>query len=236
MTVATDRVRVLVVEDDETIRLSLEAGFREAGYEVLAEAEGTGITKVAEWFRPDVAVLDVRLPDLDGYSVARRLRGVSSIPILFLTSADANEDRLRGFEVGADDYIVKPFWMPEVVARVRVALRRAGRIGPMKITVGDLVIDADAGVVTRGSHVIRLTAMEYRLLTVLAEHRGQLLSKTQILGQVWGFAGLNTNLVEVHMHSLRRKLERHGCRLIHTKRDLGYVLRPPFLPSTSESG
>ncbi len=208
------------------MRLALDVSLREDGYEVRTEPDGIAIEKVLDAFRPDLVMLDVRLREgPDGYTIARRLREVSSVPVIFLTGADAMEDRLAGFEAGGDDYVMKPFLMPELLARVEAVLRRAGRLVSPTIKVGDLVVDTESGVVKRGGTRIHLTPIEYRLLCAMAKHRGRLLSKSQLLRLVWNFSALDANLVEVHMSSLRRKLERHGPRLVHTERERGYVLR-----------
>ena len=222
----TKRPRVLVVEDDHPIRSALEVALKGASYEVTALPDGTMLGKVADEFRPDLALLDVRLPvGPDGYGMARLLRSRSTLPILFLTAADAVEDRLAGFDAGADDYLIKPFSMAELLARVQALLRRSGRLASSSWQVGDLVVDDGARTVVRGGIPLELTRTEYDLLAMLAQHVGKVLSKTQLLTQVWGFDAYDTNLVEVHMSALRRKLEAAGPRLIQTVRGAGYVLR-----------
>jgi len=214
------------VEDDTPIRSALEVALRGESYEVRAEPDGTQLLQVAEQFLPDLAVLDIRLPvGPDGYAMAGLLRRTSGLPVLFLTAADSVEDRLAGFEAGADDYLVKPFSMAELLARVQALLRRSGRLASSTWQIGDLVVDDGARTVVRGGVTLDLTKTEYDLLAMLAQHVGKVLSKTQLLTQVWGFDAYDTNLVEVHMSALRKKLELVGPRLIHTVRGAGYVLR-----------
>jgi two-component system OmpR family response regulator len=229
--VETDQVlsqspRVLVVEDDAPIRGALEVALRGQGYEVRGEADGLALAEVFDAFRPDLAVLDVRLPvGPDGYAMARTLRCGSDLPVLFLTAADAVDDRLAGFGAGGDDYMIKPFSLAELLARVQALLRRAGRLSSNTWQVGDLVVDDGARTVRRGDLTLDLTRTEYDLLAVHAQHVGKVLSKTQLLTSVWGFDAYDANLVEVHMSALRRKLESAGPRMIHTVRGAGYVLR-----------
>jgi len=218
--------RILVVEDELMIRKPLAQALRVSGYRVHELADGTDFEQVVDSFRPDLAVLDLMLPGgRDGIALARALRARGDAAGLMLTARDGVPDRIRGFDAGADDYVVKPFATEEVLARVAALLRRLGRI-PATIEIGDLVLDEGAAVATRGGTRMELTATEYRLLAYLAANRGQTLSKTQILTQVWGYQEYDPNLVEVHTSALRRKLEQHGPRLIHTVRGLGYVLRP----------
>ena len=225
---AVQKARVLVVEDDDPIRSALDVALRGEGYAVRAEADGTRLHEVADTFRPDLAVLDVRLPvGPNGYSLARMLRVSSDLPLLFLTAADGLGDRLAGFDAGADDYLVKPFSIAELLARVQALLRRAGRLASPVRQVGDVVIDDGARIAVRDGHKLDLTRTEYELLSMLVRHPGQVLSKVQLLAQVWGFDAYDTNLVEVHVSALRRKLEAHGPRTVHTVRGAGYVLRSP---------
>jgi DNA-binding response OmpR family regulator len=222
----SQRPRVLVVEDEVAIRTMLEVALRGEGYEVRTEADGRTLEEVFDAFRPDLAVLDVRLPvGPDGYGMARTLRQSSNLPLLFLTAADAVEDRLAGFDAGADDYLIKPFSMAEFLARAQALLRRAGRLSSSSWQIGGLVVDDGARAVCRSGVRLELTRTEYDLLSMLARHVGKVLSKTQLLTSVWGFDAYDANLVEVHMSALRRKLEAQGPRVIHTVRGAGYVLR-----------
>ena len=219
-------VRVLVVEDDRPVRTSLEVALGEEGYEVCARADASGIQRIVDNFRPDLAILDVRLGNgPDGYSTARLLRAHGDVPVIMLTAADTVAERLEGFSAGADDYLIKPFSIAELLARVEALLRRIGRLTSAVRQVGDVIIDDGARTVLRAGQALDLTRTEFDLLAVLAKHPGQVLSKVQLLTQVWGFDAYDVNLVEVHMSSLRRKLEAHGPRLIHTVRGVGYVLR-----------
>ncbi len=216
---------VLVVEDDDTLRHAVDVTLRRAGYTVRAEPDGKAVKEVVKEFRPDLAILDVRLPTgPDGYEIARSLRDEHDLPILFLTAADSRRARLDGFEAGGDDYVIKPFDTEELLARVAALLRRAGRQRVWR--VGDVVVDEGTRTVTRNGHELVLTRTEYELLLVLVQHPRQVLSKEQLLARVWGFDAWDTNLVEVHMSSLRRKLEAHGPRVICTVRGTGYSLRP----------
>jgi DNA-binding response OmpR family regulator len=218
--------RVLVVEDEESIRDPLVSALRSAGHEVRESADGTGFEELVDAFRPDVALLDIQLPGgRDGYALARALQGRSDSAVLMLTARDALDDRIRGFDAGADDYVVKPFAIVEVLARVSASLRRLGRV-PATVQIGDLVVDEAAKVAVRGGVPLDLTGTEFRILAYLVGHRGRILSKTQLLTQIWGYEEYDPNLVEVHVSALRRKLEQHGPRLIHTSRGLGYVMRP----------
>lgn len=217
-----------MVEDDSAIREALVVAMAEEGYEVQPAEDGVSAMRGAEEFRPDLAIVDIRLPGgPDGLAVARRIREAADLPVLFLTAADGLEDRLAGFAAGADDYIVKPFSMSELLMRVRAVLRRSGRLRSQVWQVGDLFVDEAARVVTRSGATIDLTHTEFELLSTLGRHRGQVLSKAQLLSQVWGYEAYDPNVVEAHISALRRKLEEHGPRLIHTVRGAGYGLRPP---------
>lgn len=220
--------RLLFIEDDPSLREAVTISLRNAGFEVRAESGGSELDSAVAAFRPDLAILDVRLPDGEsGFELAGRLRTMAEIPIVFVTAADAIEERLRGFEVGADDYIVKPFATSELLARVRAVLRRSGRLVSPTHELFGLLVDEANRVARRGDRELALTKTEFDLLVVLCRAPGQLFSKAQLLSLVWGFEGYDDNLVEVHISALRRKLEAHGGRLIHTERGEGYVLRSP---------
>ncbi|HUR18530.1 MAG TPA: response regulator transcription factor [Acidimicrobiales bacterium] len=219
--------RVLVVDDEPTVRRALEFAFRQEGYSVRSEPDGSALQAVTEEFRPDVAVLDVRLPvGPDGYAMARMFRKSGDVPVLLLTAADSLENRLTAFDAGADDHVGKPFSTAEVLARTQALLRRAGRLAATVLTVGDIVIDDATHRVARADQPIELTRTEYDLLSLLARNSNQILSKQQLLIKLWDFDAYDPNIIEVHMSALRKKIEVHGPRLIHTVRSVGYVLRP----------
>ncbi len=220
-------MRILVVEDDDLLRAVIADSLREVGHLVEVSADGAAAVSLMDSFRPDLAILDVMLPHRSGLELARILRGGADVPVIFVTALDGVDDRLAGFDAGADDYLVKPFAVAELLARVTAVLRRSGRLSAQLIEIGDLIVDEDGGVVQRAGRPIELTATERRLLVYLARHRGRVLSKTQILTQVWGYEAYDPNLVEAFVSGLRRKLDQHGPRLIHTVRGVGYRLAAP---------
>lgn len=221
-----DPVRVLVVDDDGAISGALGLALGASGYDVTSATDVPSALQVAERFRPDLAILDLRLPgDGDGTDLAALLRRSSDLPIIFLTAADDLDARVRCFGAGGDDYLAKPFSMAELILRVHALLRRAGRLSSDEHALADLRIDEQRHHVERSGSEVDLTPTEFRLLLVLVRHPGVVLSKRQLLEDVWGFDAYDENLVEVHLSSLRRKLERHGPRLLHTVRGVGYVAR-----------
>jgi two-component system, OmpR family, response regulator len=220
------RPRILVVEDDAPVRDAICGALTAEGYLVRECRDGTFPDSLVREFAPDLALLDVRLGmGPSGLAVARRLRAARDLPIIFLTSADAVEDRLAGFDAGAEDYVTKPFAMAELLARVRALLRRTGAVNNGVWRVGDLVVDEAARRVRRGDVELVLTKVEFDLLVALGRNAGRVLSKGQLLADVWGFADYDPNVVEVAMSGLRRKLESHGPRLVQTVRGVGYVMR-----------
>jgi len=215
--------RILVVDDSEVIRVAVETALTEHGFDVTGRPDGASFEDDLRATRPDLVILNVMIPGRDGFELLAVARRESAAGVLMLTARDAMDDRLNGLRRGADDYLVKPFAMAELVARTHAILRRLGGARSRRV-VGDLLLDDDGAVVRRGEHLIALTRTERRLLDVLAEHSGTVLSKTQILNAVWGIDERADNLVEINISSLRRKLEAAGPRVIHTIRGLGYVL------------
>jgi DNA-binding response OmpR family regulator len=217
--------RVLVVEDAEPIRTAVGIALTEAGHTVRTRPDGDGFERELAEYRPDLVLLDVMLPGRDGFDLLTVARETSNAGVILLTARDAVEDRLHGLRTGADDYVVKPFVLAELIARVEAVLRRMGRLRTV-LAVGDLEVDVEARAVRRGGTAIELTATEFKLLAFLAGRDGKVVGKTQLLTAIWGYDDYADNLVEVHISGLRRKLEAHGPRLLHTVRGSGYVLRP----------
>jgi two-component system, OmpR family, response regulator len=223
--------RILVVDDHDDYREVLMLALGREGFDVEGVADGFDALKQVERERPDLVILDVQLDTgADGFAVGRRLRDIGDVPILYLTAAERLEDRLAGFDAGADDYVTKGTPLSELFARVRALLRRSGAGSGEVLKVGDLVIDEPARVVRRDGQPVDLTRTEFELLVTLARNRGRVLSKDNLLSQVWGFDAYDPNLVEVHISALRRKLEEKGPRLIQTVRSIGYILRLPDEP------
>ncbi len=226
---ASDRpVRVLVVEDDQEIAQVLQRSLRLDGYDVKLAGDGVQALEEAHAFLPDVIVLDLGLPRLDGIDVAKRLRDDGDdVPILVLTARDALESRVEGLDVGADDYLVKPFERQELLARLRALLRRRPPRGMAPLRVGDLMLNPDTHEVSRADRQIDLTQREFELLEYLMRNERLVISRQKLLDEVWGYDPFSiTNTIEVFVSNLRRKLEADGePRLLHTVRGAGYVLR-----------
>lgn len=220
--------RVLVVEDSETIREMVSEALTDAGYLTDARPDGNQLEEVLDGFRPDLVVLDVMLPGRDGFTLIDVVLDWGDVGVVLLTARAGLPDRLRGLDGGADDYVVKPFELAELVSRVGAVLRRRGRL-PAVVQLGDLMLDAEAGVASRAGHRLGLTATELRLLAYLVEQRGRIVSAAQILNAVWGYEAYDPNLVQVHVSGLRQKLEAHGPRILHTVRGIGYRLQPQRL-------
>jgi two-component system OmpR family response regulator len=228
--------RLLVVDDEPNIRELLATSLRFAGFEVHAAADGLSALKLAKDVEPDLVVLDVMLPDLDGFAVTRRLRERGQfVPVLFLTARDDTADKVQGLTVGGDDYVTKPFSLEEVVARIRAVLRRTHHIedDSSVLRYSDLELDDDSHEVRRSGQPIELSPTEFKLLRYLMLNAGRVLSKAQILDHVWQYDwGGDANIVESYISYLRRKIDSiddaDGQRLpplIHTKRGVGYLLR-----------
>ncbi len=225
---AADRApRVLVVEDDHEIAQVLQRSLRLEGYEVRVASDGQAALETATDYVPDLVVLDLGLPKIDGMEVARRLREVDDVPILILTARDAVEARVEGLDTGADDYLVKPFERQELLARLRALLRRRPPRGSASVVVADLALNPDTHEVTRGERHVELTQREFELLEYLMRNERIVVGRQRLLEEVWGYDPFaTTNTIEVFVSNLRRKLESGGePRLLHTIRGAGYVLR-----------
>ena len=225
-------MQILVVDDDRAVRESLDRALRLHGFDVTVAEHGLEALQAVERESPDVIVLDVMMPGLDGFAVTRRLRqDGDDTPILMLTARDAVDDRVQGLEVGADDYLVKPFALEELIARLRALLRRAvaedgGGGEDDRLVFEDLMLDVSGMTATRGGEPIHLTRTEFLLLELFMRNPGQVLDRDLILDRVWGFdADTSSNALEVYVGYLRRKLGEP--RLIQTVRGVGYVLRAP---------
>jgi two-component system, OmpR family, response regulator MprA len=219
--------RVLVVEDDESITDVLRRTLRQEGHEVRSSIDGVEALRAAEEFVPDLVILDLGLPGLDGVEVCRRLRADSDVPILILTARSELGDRVEGLDSGADDYLVKPFERQELLARMRALMRRRPPRGSAALVVGDLRLNPDTREVQRGERPIELTNREFELLEYLMRNERLVISRERLLEEVWGYDPTAlTNTIDVFISNLRRKLEEGDEeRLLHTKRGAGYVLR-----------
>jgi len=229
--------QVLVVDDEPNIRELVQVALKFHGCSVTTAATGKDALRRAETDAPDLIVLDVMLPDMDGFEVCRRLRSAGNeVPVIFLTARDTSSDTVTGLAIGGDDYVTKPFSVEALVARVRAVLRRASRNSRGDagdgdgdiLRAGDLEVDEARWTVRRGGTQVELSPTEFRLLTYLIRHQGRVLTRSQLLENVWGwdYAG-ESQIVETYVSYLRRKLDPLGPPLIHTQRGVGYSLRPP---------
>ncbi|HKY58074.1 MAG TPA: response regulator transcription factor [Aeromicrobium sp.] len=224
-------VRVLVVDDEVNIAELISMALRYEGWDISTAHTGNKAVRQAKECLPDAIVLDVMLPDIDGFEVLRRIRASQpDVPVLFLTARDAVEDRVAGLTAGGDDYVTKPFSIEELVARLRGLMRRAGarRMEATNVlTVGDLTLDEDSREVWRGNDEIVLTATEFELLRFLMRNPRRVMSKAQILDRVWNYDfGGQANVVELYISYLRKKIDHGRTPMIHTMRGAGYVLKP----------
>jgi two-component system, OmpR family, response regulator len=222
--------RLLLVDDEDNLRSMLDAALRHSGFDVHPVATGRDALAAVSELAPDLVVLDVMLPDLDGFAVCKRLRSEGTqTPVLFLTARDTTDDKVRGLTLGGDDYLVKPFSLEELVARIEALLRRAGLTRTDSVLrCGDLELDTEAHRVTRAGVDVALSPTEFNLLRYLLAHQGRVMSKAQILDHVWQYDfGGDGGVVETYIGYLRRKLDTADPRLIRTVRGVGYTIRPP---------
>jgi DNA-binding response OmpR family regulator len=219
--------RILVVEDDAAIADVLRRTLRQEGHDVRSAEDGVEALELAESFVPDLVILDLGLPKLDGVEVCRRLRAESDAPILILTARTDTDDRVEGLDSGADDYIVKPFERKELLARMRALLRRRPPRGSAALAVADLRLNPDTREVYRGDRLVELTNREFELLEYLMRNERLVVSRERLLEEVWGYDPMAlTNTIDVFISNLRRKLEAGGePRVLHTKRGAGYVIK-----------
>ena len=219
--------RILVIEDEQKIADFLRRGLTYEGFTVEVRLDGESGLKAARDTPPDLVILDVMLPGLDGWEVCRRLRAAGAVPILMLTAKDSVPDRVKGFESGADDYVIKPFAFEELIARVRALLRRTRTSEETVVRFADLTLNVTTREVTRGSRRIDLTTKEFDLLYFFMSHPRQVLTRELIYDRIWGYDfGGESNIIEVYIRYLRTKLEqRDEPRLIQTVRGVGYALR-----------
>jgi two-component system OmpR family response regulator len=229
----TEKARILVVDDEPNITELVSMALRYEGFDVQVASDGRSAVSRAAGFRPHLMVLDVMLPDIDGFGVLKRIRADGQpVSVVFLTARDATEDKINGLTLGGDDYVTKPFSVEELVARVRAVLRRTNGSGPgassSRLTFADLELDEDTREVWRGEEAIELTATEFKLLRYLMLNARRVLSKAQILDHVWQYDfGGDANVVETYISYLRKKVDKVEPRLIHTVRGVGYTLRVP---------
>jgi two-component system OmpR family response regulator len=224
-------VRVVVVDDEPTLSDLLSMALRYEGWDVKTAAEGRTAIQIIREFQPDVVVLDVMLPDIDGLQVLKRLRDDGQdTPILFLTAKDALDDRIAGLTAGGDDYVTKPFSLEELVARLRGLIRRSSVViadsADPQLRVGELVLDEESYEVRRAGRLIELTATEFELLRFLMRNPRRVMSKAQILDRVWSYDfGGRSSIVEIYISYLRKKIDAGDTPMIHTVRGVGYMIK-----------
>ncbi|MGZ0201631.1 response regulator transcription factor [Streptomyces sp. SCPE 10] len=232
----TGRDHLLVVDDEPTVRELLRTALCYAGFDVDAAATGQQALDLAVQCPPDLVLLDVMLPDMDGFEVIRRLRALprslpgrgGDVPVLFVTARETRQDRLDGLRLGADDYVTKPFDLEELIARINAVLRRTRGEAPARLVVGDLELVPEGHHVTRAGRTVRLSPTEFRLLHFLMANAGRTMSKGQILQSVWEYDfGGDPSIVDTYISYLRRKIDAEEPKLIHTVRGIGYVVRGP---------
>lgn len=220
--------KVLVVDDEENIRFLVESALQLAGMETAGADDGRAGLRLASEYRPDLIVLDVMMPELDGFEVLHRLRDSGSrTPVIFLTARDSTDDRVRGLSSGGDDYMVKPFAVAELVARVQLRLQQTDQATKQTVLrCADLVLDTEAHRVTRADHIVELSPTEYKLLEHLLSNSGRVLTRAQLLDHVWDYDfGGDSSVVDTYISYLRRKLDHVEPKLIHTVRGVGFCLR-----------
>ncbi|TWV55889.1 response regulator transcription factor [Streptomyces misionensis] len=232
----TGQDHLLVVDDEPTVRELLRTALCYAGFDVDAAATGQEALDLAVQCPPDLVLLDVMLPDMDGFEVIRRLRALprslpgrgGDVPVLFVTARETRQDRLDGLRLGADDYVTKPFDLEELIARINAVLRRTRGEAPARLVVGDLELVPEGHHVTRAGRTVRLSPTEFRLLHFLMANAGRTMSKGQILQSVWEYDfGGDPSIVDTYISYLRRKIDAEEPKLIHTVRGIGYVVREP---------
>ncbi|WP_029069539.1 response regulator transcription factor [Jonesia quinghaiensis] len=224
-------LRILVVDDEPNLSELLTSALRYEGWVAAAAHNGQQAIRLAKEFDPDIVILDIMLPDIDGIGVLSRIRAFSpDIPVLFLTAKDSVQDRVTGLTAGGDDYVTKPFSLEEVVARLRSLLRRSGAVTPHEdatLVVGDLILNEDSHEVSRAGEEISLTATEFELLRYLMRNAKRVLRKSQILDHVWSYDfGGHANILELYISYLRKKVDAGRAPMIHTVRGVGYILKP----------
>lgn len=220
-----NKTRILIVDDEVGLATEISVALRAAGFLTRVEHNGTSALEAILNTKPDLVLLDLMLPGMGGFEVGRRAIEKTGVPIIFMTARDAVEDKVKGLDLGADDYITKPVLMGELLVRVRTVLRRVG-VSSAPLKAGGLQLNEDSVTATYNGESLSLTATEFRLLAELMRSKGRVLSKDYLLTQVWGYDAFDPNLVEVHVSSLRKKLDRAGAvDLISTKRSVGYIIK-----------